>query len=1144
MKFLKFPKLKMPNWLRNIKWPKIFQRSDSHRSFYSAWKKFLGQMPRESRATIYSYQHFIVLGNSRSGKTELIRGLTEQSQDLYPFDTSYTSDQDIQFYLGPNQVIQEISFAALEDKSVRGRRKTIKLWKKLYARREPIIVVVYDGLSNPSENSRDINRLAQLLAGKVSLLSEIIKKPVKVRIALTHLDHVQGYLEFARFLKQENLPFEINLPSDFQSHTLETSLKKFFEDHLNLMLTHASNQEFFKMIGFSKEMPSHFRSIEEFLRGLVSRVSFANSIELDTLSFTSNQESSTSCNPFQWTRLPSMEIFFRHPLLKHQIAAAVLFLALVSPFAYFFYNQKMELNLARKGIEQLNLLQYKKFEDKLVPSYVKTFEDRNNEFIAYVEPDFFGAKLKDTTNRLADRMRRHYLEKEYRKTVLENKAEVKSLYFNGLLHATCNNNLGKFILEDSKKIASTLNLDENILKAYLLSCHKINDSDNALFDFVKVNPFLPFSSFNPWINYFSKIKELCDQQIYGEQNFEDIIDETRKLQLAVNELLFDPLTHSMAAMLEEEKGAENISESIKVIRWIGENSQSLLNFFSFIQESSMVPVEMEEMNIAQFFTKIKQMSAIKDKENQTYNFTLAHRNFSFETKLWIDLVIAHNVERAIQKYIVMNNNSAGNVFFKNSQEPPPPHLPIYQAMFPHFFKEMSIPGRYTRLEYENKVRSTAEKLAHWVETLAVNPEDKKRFTTFLVHEVIGYVQNYGEHYDQFFEQCEIQNVSLQNLKAVLRELSQDASSFHDFLKFMNYQTSAFSEPVITLKNMKDLNQFDFLNKILTVSKDEVPYEKFQNLMDELARELEKDPSAGDTQYSDLQPYLTSLAKVSSDILQDNSKSYVKRVRDCLIEIGVPDKYQVVFLKPMKHLYKLGLPDLKRCVEHAWTTNFEMEIEELLNKFPFNPNGSETLTLAEVEERLNPNSTFMGTVRDVMNTCCKNNGGVWIPLDSENLVLESKIFAKLNQIQRISDLFWDKAGTPKSIKLNLQPVPFTNDPTANPLIVLTYFVMGDQNIRNLNQTPTWQPLKVDWWKPENCSIGVELMSKYTNSKSYKCIQKLDSVWSFFELIKEAQRENGNIFTWTITDPATDVKYTVSFAFDKDPRYLLMLEKNQE
>ena len=124
-------------------------------------------------------------------------------------------------------------------------------------------------------------------------------------------------------------------------------------------------------------------------------------------------------------------------------------------------------------------------------------------------------------------MRKHYIEKEYRKAVLENKGELKCLYFNALLYANSNNNLGKFILADSSEVAKALNLDEGILKAYIHACHTINESDNATFDFVKVNPFVPFTSFTPWLNFFNKIQELSEQQIYGEQNFEDIIAELK-----------------------------------------------------------------------------------------------------------------------------------------------------------------------------------------------------------------------------------------------------------------------------------------------------------------------------------------------------------------------------------------------------------------------------------------------------------------------------------------------------------------------------------------------------------------------------------------------------------------------------------------
>ena len=156
-------------------------------------------------------------------------------------------------------MIQELSYTSLEDKSIKVRKQIIRLWKKLYAHADPIILVVYNCFSNEHQNLRDLNQLAQLIAGKVSLLSEITKKPCKIRIALTHLDQVPGYLEFARFLKQQNLDFNINLSTNFDTNALETALKKFFEEHINLMLTTNSNQDFSKILRLFERDAAAFR---------------------------------------------------------------------------------------------------------------------------------------------------------------------------------------------------------------------------------------------------------------------------------------------------------------------------------------------------------------------------------------------------------------------------------------------------------------------------------------------------------------------------------------------------------------------------------------------------------------------------------------------------------------------------------------------------------------------------------------------------------------------------------------------------------------------------------------------------------------------------------------------------------------------
>jgi hypothetical protein len=44
----------------------------------------------------------------------------------------------------------------------------------------------------------------------------------------------------------------------------------------------------------------------------------------------------------------------------------------------------------------------------------------------------------------------------------------------------------------------------------------------------------------------------------------------------------------------------------------------------------------------------------------------------------------------------------------------------------------------------------------------------------------------------------------------MTDMTKFSSGFYEFLRTVQHQTSSFSEPLLTLKNMDELNQFDFL----------------------------------------------------------------------------------------------------------------------------------------------------------------------------------------------------------------------------------------------------------------------------------------------------------------------------------------------
>jgi hypothetical protein len=1129
MKWPTFPKLKLPKFNFRSNTPNLFQ---ARVSFYSEWKKFIRQIPTESRSIIKTHQHFVVMGAEKSGKTDLIQGLIEQSQDLYPFETTLTELPEMQFYLGPRQVIQEMSFATLENRSIKVRKQVIKLWKRLYAVRDPVILIACDCWAMQNGDIKEANRLAQWIAGKITLLSEICKKPLKTRIALTHMDKIPGYLEFARFLKQQNISYTINLSSNFESETLTNHFKEFSEKHLSLVLTSVSQEDYLKILLFFKEMPSIFPAIEEFMRALATRVSFKDAIELEMLAFTSNQESSTSFPLFQWEKTKISPLFFRYPMLKHQLAAACVAVTSLTLIFNQFYRTRGELLLVQEGLELLDLLQFSAFRQKIVPSINKIAKNHSHRSINRIDTLFFENKLKIEKNRLAHRIRKHIIESEYRKTILENKGELKYLYFVGLMRSSADNRIGKFIQEHASQWAHTLNLEEDLMKIYISCCSEpvpVSELSES-----KASPFLSLTSQGPWISFLKKFEEVKHQPIFVEQTYEEIIRETEKLLLAISRLRNDPLVFKVATLLHEEGFVDN--ENVKTIHWVGHNVDALENFLVFLKQTYVPPTNMQGINPSQFFVMIKDFASKSESENELYNFELMGHLFSFDSNMWSQQVVAHNIEKALQEYMALNADTDGSIFFYNTGEAPVTTLAHTQGVQSFFTTNITIPGRYSRIDYERKVRSTVEKLGAFVESLTINPEEKKRFIGFLLKESTNYIKCYQEKYVNLFDTYAIEAQTLKDLKKLFSDLTKSTSSFYEFLRTIQHQTSSFSDSLLTLKNIDDYNNFAFLTPILAEKDGKAPLEEYRLLVCQILRELEDiSGSASHHIYSSLQ--LTPVEKMSVDIFHKTPESYLKKVEECLAQLGVPERFNHLFYKPILLLHEVGLKELKTSFEHYWKMHIYPQVESVFSKFPFNLNETALADLDTVSSILSPKSNFYTDIEKMIAIFCTQKDGRWVPIDSNRLGLEDSIYDQLNRISKISRTLWDFEGNPKPLVFKVSPIPFIDSGTAAAVPVKSCIIAGAQSIHNINQDPSWQTLNVEWWKPDQSLVGMTVVNKGSNSKSYRSIQPPTKLWSFFALLKEGVHKESNIWDWTLATREGQDTQHVAFHFETDPTEIL-------
>ena len=239
-------------------------------------RSFLNGLPLANRAAVVDLPNVVVLGPAGSGKTQLIGLDVDWQRQARQFLPSYTSDSLLQMYLGPDCVVQEVSAPLLEDETLAARGALRRMWQKCFSHRQKgMAVLVLDVRWLADTSPDEQRRMAQLLRGKLNLMSEACRGPVETRLCLTHMDGLEGFEDFARMLKQHGVERSFEIPKQGEEGRL-ASLLEGQEHYLALGLTSLPVDAFERLERFYSQGGRSFAALGRFVSAL---------LEGDTLSF-------------------------------------------------------------------------------------------------------------------------------------------------------------------------------------------------------------------------------------------------------------------------------------------------------------------------------------------------------------------------------------------------------------------------------------------------------------------------------------------------------------------------------------------------------------------------------------------------------------------------------------------------------------------------------------------------------------------------------------------------------------------------------------------------------------------------------------------------------------------------------------------
>ncbi len=237
---------------------------------------FLSGLPWANRAAVVDLPTVVVLGPAGSGKTQLIGLDVDWQRQARQFLPSYTADSLLQVYLGPDCMVQEVSAPLLEDESLPARSALRRMWSKCFSHRQKgLAVIVLDVRWLSDTPPDDQRRMAQLLRGKLNLMSEARGSPVETRLCLTHMDGLEGFEDFARLLKKHGVPLSFDIPKQGEEDKL-ASLLAGQEQYLALGLTSLPVDDFERLEHFYSQGGRSFSALGRFVSAL---------LEGDTLSY-------------------------------------------------------------------------------------------------------------------------------------------------------------------------------------------------------------------------------------------------------------------------------------------------------------------------------------------------------------------------------------------------------------------------------------------------------------------------------------------------------------------------------------------------------------------------------------------------------------------------------------------------------------------------------------------------------------------------------------------------------------------------------------------------------------------------------------------------------------------------------------------
>ena len=1122
------------------------------------WDRFCAGLPAIYRRSILNFEHFVVLGAAAAGKSRLIDGHTDWRRQAKQFLGSQTYDPDLQVHLASTAVVMEIPERILTDHGARCQAALRALWKPLYRRRSPTIVVVFDAVRLLRSSEEAIVDQAETMRAKINLLSSLRDRRLEVRVVLTHLDQLEGYAEFARFCQKEAISTRFQPTfGDFASPTRGqvASYLDGLRAHLPRALLRLSAEDYRKVVSFLRRAPELVPSISRLLDALFSREALSRDPVSGGVYLVA--EPPGVANPL---RAAAESGPGPDPQRIHLMAAVAGASALITFFALAYRDQRSSWAPASAALENYHPADTGSDSERVRREDIIAFTRGGGGILRH--PDFFAKARRQIQQDFAEKIRVELLVPNLKKVasggsirddmlVLPSR---RSLYYLAVIHSDHTD--GFRILRDGSRMeiwASMTGLDPEIIRDYLrnretphrapievhLPEHDVDLRDTPAY----------------WMELIGQIRDEMADGVVRPTELRALQARAAGSLSVLDRYQYDELTATIlddidsAARTTESPDAGQVDlrkvylpkfqELLDGLRASNMSADQRAGIRKILRTVQRGAIDVAEPTLLRGLVDrlgalygLRSADAAADDESEVV-LRFGNNSVTFDPKRWREIIRDSTAGEQIAQF-VRGHGADGSIFFARQEDAelrPVVWNPTNDGSA-IFVGRGTIEGRYTRVAFERHVRDVVGKLGEVLDKAKVPDDQRRALTEYVRGEVRRYATEYRAQLLRFQQAFGLRAQSQEALRIAIAQMSSDVSPFNDYLVAIDRNAHLdFDNPL--LEPMRDaLADFASFHNVVDSGGGSPELAKYKAILAQMLVDLSPQAEAaggaapvegGDT----LEKTLSPAGRIVLAGLRGDKGSYSKLVGDWVASVHLAPYQAGPFLSPIEQLTTIGRADIERVVRRAWERDMLPDVLHVAERFPFDPDAQEEITPKELAAAFHPvTGRFFDFFRRYIEPLSEfDKGGPFRQRSSfrTSVSLPGDMYPLINAAASLSARLWDPTGKPLPLATHIWTVPFPHGTNPHYALTLVYLNVGDASVFNFNQqpNPSGTLVMLDWTREQTSQVGAQLTDLDSKENTFPDpIVAQGSFWSFLRLVKKSQSSpvrqpaGATLFTWNV------------------------------